>query len=231
MTTQKLYLQDMYATTTDATITEIIGNTVVVDQTVFFAEGGGQVGDTGLLNDYRVVDTQKKVGPDTKMLLHESFPSIRLNTNNAHILEVEPNGLQVGDKVSLKIDWERRYRIMRNHSATHIVLLVINRLIGELPVKGCLLESEKGRIDFGSKISPDQIPEIEKKCNDLIQRGLPIENSMLENEPEALFWKCDGEVMPCGGTHVANTSEIGPIKLKRRSQGKKLDRIYIEVVD
>ena len=227
--TEKLYLEDMYARKAEATVTQIDGTFLLLDRTLFFAEGGGQVGDTGTIDGIRVVDTQKKIGPKSKLLTHPDFPAITVNTDTVHILEAVDGGLKVGDKVNLQIDWDRRYAIMRIHSATHVVLLCVHRILGELPVKGCLLQPDKGRIDFSGKIPSSRMEEIEEACNRFIAKSLEIKNVSLEGEKEALYWRCDDHSIPCGGTHVRNTKEIGPICLKRRSQGKNLDRIYIEL--
>ena len=227
--TRKLYLEDMYARSAKATVTRIEGTTVVLDRTLFFAEGGGQVGDTGTIDDIRVIDTKKRIGLRSKVLAHPDFPAITVNTDNLHILESECVDWRAGDRVSMRIDWERRYAIMRIHSATHVALLCTNRIIGELPIKGCLLQPDKGRIDFGGKIGPAQTEEITEACNRFIAKSLPIGNIPLEGEREALYWRCGDISIPCGGTHVGNTKEIGPIRLRRRSQGKNLDRLYIEL--
>jgi Ser-tRNA(Ala) deacylase AlaX len=94
-----LFWENQYQVEFDATITKIIGNSVVLDTTGFYPQGGGQVGDTGYLNGIRVVDTQP--GEETDI---------------AHILEIKPF-FSVGALVHGKIDWERRYKIMRLHSA------------------------------------------------------------------------------------------------------------------
>lgn len=227
MITQKLYLQDMYAREAEATILMIDENRVLLDRTVFYAESGGQLGDTGWINQTRVGDTQKTFGKETVLLNHPEFPSIQVRTNVVHILEQAADPFQVGQTVHLRIDWQRRYAIMRLHSTAHVVWYFVEQLLGKLPIKGCLIGPDKARLDFGAKIEPECLPELTRVSNEFIAARHAIENEPLPAEPEALFWLCDRIRIPCGGTHVRNTGEIGPISLKRRSQGKQLDRLYI----
>lgn len=229
MTTEKIFLTDMYASEAEATVLEIDDNQVMLDRTVFYAESGGQLGDTGYIGNQMVIDTQKKITESTKMLTHPDFPSINVNMDVVHFLENLPENLKPGDKVKTGIDWERRFAIMRLHSAAHVVWHFVEQQLGALPLKGCLIGPERSRLDFGAKIDPDAIPNLVQASNDFIAGEHSIQNVPLENESEALFWICNQVKIPCGGTHVKNTREIGSIALKRRSQGKKLDRLYISL--
>lgn len=228
MITKKLYLLDMYACKAKAKIVQISENEVFLDQTIFYPEGGGQIGDIGYINNIRVIDTQKRVTSETKTLMHPEFPVININTTVSHITEGDLSSLKVGDEVDIIIDWERRKNIMKIHSAAHVVIHFTYKIFGEIPIKGCLIQSDKGRLDFAAKLDSNKVPEIEFLCNDFIDKGIKIQNVPLENEPEALYWVCGDIKIPCGGTHVRNTNEIGHIKLKRSAQGKNLDRIYIQ---
>ncbi|MCG8333747.1 MAG: alanyl-tRNA editing protein [Proteobacteria bacterium] len=231
MATEKIFLSDMYASKAEATILEIEENRVLLDRTVFYAESGGQLGDTGYIGDQRVIDTQKKITESTRMLAHPDFPSINVNMDIVHFLEEPPKNLRLGDKVKTGIDWQRRFAIMRLHSAAHIVWHFVEQQLGSLPLKGCLIGPEKSRLDFGAKIDPEAIPDLVRASNEFSAKEYSIQNVPLDHETEALFWICNQVKIPCGGTHVKNTKEIGPITLKRRSQGKKLDRLYISLED
>lgn len=220
----------MYSRETEATVIDISDNQAILDRTVFYAESGGQLGDTGQIGTVRVVDTQKKITPETTMLTHPDFPSINVKMDIVHVLDRAEPSLKPGDKVNITVDWERRYAIMRLHSAAHVVLHFVQQTLGDLPVKGCLIGPEKARLDFGAKVDPEALPDLAESSNRFIGQSFPIDNLPLEDEPEALFWICETIKIPCGGTHVKNTGEIGNIKLKRRSQGKKLDRLYISLV-
>jgi alanyl-tRNA synthetase len=227
MITKKLYLENMYATHARAKVIKIQDKEIYLDQTIFYPEGGGQVGDIGLVGSVRVVDTQKRVTDKTKTLYHPDFPVINVNSEIAHIMDGDLQLIHVGDEVDLSIDWERRKKIMMMHSAAHVVYYFTFKVMGSMPVKGCYIQPDKARFDFAAKIDSTKLPLVEQLTNDFIKRSLDIFNVPLENEIEALYWICDEIKLPCGGTHVKNTREIGSVKLKRSSQGKNIDRIYI----
>ena len=130
MATEKIFLSDMYASKAEATILEIEENRVLLDRTVFYAESGGQLGDTGYIGDQRVIDTQKMITESTRMLAHPDFPSINVNMDIVHFLEEPPKNLRLGDKVKTGIDWQRRFAIMKLHSAAHIVWHFVKQQLG-----------------------------------------------------------------------------------------------------
>ncbi|MBU1344053.1 MAG: alanyl-tRNA editing protein [Proteobacteria bacterium] len=229
--TKKLFYENMYMKEATANVVKIHDKIVFLDQTVFFPEGGGQVGDTGLINGFQVFDTQKQISKNTKTLFHNDFPVIQINTDVAHILSDEPINLKEGEKVKLEIDWNRRYETMKMHSAAHVVYHFSFKVLSDPIVKGCSINNEHSRFDFSlsdyKKINLDQLTEIESLSNEFISKNYDIVNEALRDEPEAIYWICNNIKIPCGGMHVKNTSEIGQIKLKRKSQGKKIDRLII----
>lgn len=233
--TTKLFYENMYRAEADAKVVAIEKNNLVLDQTIFFPEGGGQVGDTGLIDNIKVVDTQKKISRKSKTLFHNDFPVILINSDVVHILDSEPDSINEGRVVHLTLDWDRRYRIMRMHSAAHIAYHYVFQIFGEMAVKGCRIAFESSRFDFSlpkrAKLQSDLLSEVESLSNEFINKAYDISNIPLDNEPEALYWVCGGIKIPCGGMHVKNTSEIGRVLIKRRSQGKKSDRMYIYLVD
>jgi len=156
--TKKLFWENQYQVEFDATITKIIGNSVVLDATGFYPQGGGQVGDTGYLNGIRVVDTQP--GEETDI---------------AHILEIKPF-FSVGALVHAKIDWERRSKIMRLHSAAHIVYFLMQEVFGEdwKPASSGLLDEEKERSDylFEEKLDEEKLKLVEEIANQIIKKAM-----------------------------------------------------------
>jgi len=112
--TEKLFWQDAYLKEFNAKVLEIRGKEVVLDKTAFYARSGGQPGDTGEINGIKVVDTY-----------YDS------NGNIVHLLEREPN-FKVNDIVHGKIDWERRHKIMRLHTAAHIISAVLVKAFGDI---------------------------------------------------------------------------------------------------
>ena len=209
MTTKKLFWEDPYLKECKAKVTAIDGKNVTLDQTIIFAFSGGQATDKATINGINVVEALA-------------------NDDIIHTLESEPN-FKVGDEVTLKIDWENRYKIMKLHSAVHLVYFAFKEVCGEHEVIGSNVTSEKGRIDFAfDKNVSEFLPQIEQKVKEIISKDLEIKTYFDENEPGKRWWEIPGLYkMPCGGTHVKRTSEIGEIKLKRKNIGAGKERIEI----
>ncbi|MCW1296449.1 MAG: alanyl-tRNA editing protein [Candidatus Parvarchaeota archaeon] len=215
--TRKLFYEDVYMKEFDAKVIEINGNQVVLDQTCFYPQGGGQVGDTGEINGIKVVNTIKE---GDKVI---------------HILEREPN-FKVGDIVHGKIDWERRYKIMRLHSAAHIVYYVMQAIFGpdcKVASPG-IVDDKKDRNDYLiEEIDTEKLKAVEEKANQIIAKNYEIERAREPDNPDIWYWKI--EIFPkmhCLGTHVKNTSEIGQIRVdKGKKPGKGKQRIEVSLLD
>ena len=213
--TKKLFWENPYQVEFDATVTKIIENSVFLDATCFYSRGGGQVGDTGYLNEIRVVDTRE-----------------REETDIAHILDIRPN-FDVGTLVHGRIDWKRRYKIMRLHSAAHIICYLMPEVFGKdcKPASSGLLDEEKDRTDylFEEKLDKEKLKVVEEKANQIIKKGYEIKTW---NENGKRYWKLElFPIMKCGGTHVKNSSEIGEIKVKRgKKPGSGKERIEISLL-
>ncbi|MDX1823884.1 MAG: alanine--tRNA ligase [Thiohalomonadales bacterium] len=193
---------------------------LVLDRTPFYAESGGQVGDTGSLigqqGRFRVQDTQKQGG--------QVF---------MHLGEVTDGVLKVGDSVEAIVDAERRQDIMLNHSATHLLHAALRLVLGEhVTQKGSLVEADRLRFDFShfEPITPEQLAEIESLVNTQIRNNLAVETRIMSHQDAinsgamALFGEKYGEnvrvlsmgdfsIELCGGTHVARTGDIGLFKI------------------
>tara|TARA_Y100000310_G_scaffold271648_1_gene286249 strand:- start:372 stop:2780 length:2409 start_codon:yes stop_codon:yes gene_type:complete len=210
--TERLFYQDPYLKEAEAIVEEINDKEIILDKTLFFAFSGGQASDRGTINDIPIHDVKKE------------------NHKIVHILENEP-GFKVGDKVKLKLDWERRHKLMRLHSAAHLVYYPFAEILNKPKIVGSNINPDKARVDFiyNSSIT-EKIPQIEKEVNETISKNLDISTTPDENNPEKRWWKCGQWKMPCGGTHVKNTSEIGKLKLKRKNigQGKERVEIYLD---
>ncbi len=192
---------------------------LVLDRTPFYAESGGQIGDTGSLvgehGRFRVEDTQKQ----DKVFMH--------------LGQVTDGSVKVGDKVEALVDAERRHDIALNHSATHLLHAALRQVLGEhVTQKGSLVEADRLRFDFShfEPLTPEQLAEIEDLVNARIRDDLPVETRIMEPEAAiaqgamALFGEKYGEkvrvlsmgdfsVELCGGTHVSRTGEIGLFKI------------------
>ncbi len=206
---------------------------VVLDATPFYAEKGGQIGDTGTLTKdgavVRVLDTKE---PDKGLI--------------AHTVQVEEGRLVVGDTVQALIDVPRRERIRRNHTATHILHWALRQVLGDhVKQAGSYVADNRLRFDFThfEAMTADQIAEVERLANQKIMENHPVhayETSLAKAREAgvmALFGEKYGEVVRvldiegfsqelCGGTHVSATSEIGLVKITTEtSVGANLRRI------
>lgn len=230
--TEKLYWLNPYEREFDARVLSISERNVVLDRTCFYPRGGGQPGDTGEINGIRVVDTVKDEGE-----------------NIIHILDGEPN-FKVGDIVHGRIDWERRYRIMRLHTAIHVISAVLVRNFGNVLFTGSQIYEDRARMDFNlEKLDELIAKQIEEKTNETIKLNLPVTAEIISREDveknpslkrlmdTSKYEKFttfrivrigDIDMQLDGGTHVRNTSEIGMVRIvKRENKGKNNRRITI----
>ncbi len=216
--TLKLFWQDPYKTECTAKVTAINGNKIKLDQTIFFAFSGGQESDEGTIEGIKVLEAAK-LGDKENIIDIE------------YALEQEPS-FKVGDKVGIQINEERRAKLMKLHSATHIVYYFFIEKVGKQKIIGSNISADKARIDF-EYATPIQelLPEVEQKVNAFLTENHPIVRKPDEKSPDLWWWQCQrgDEVwkMPCGGTHPRTTGEIGKISLKRKNIGKGKERIEI----
>ncbi len=237
--TVKLYATDAYATTTDATVvrTDVDDNRVLLDQTVFYPGGGGQPHDLGSMS----------VGED-------ALSVVRVTQDRDGVWHWLEGGLpSEGTNVTSAIDWDRRYRLMRTHTALHALCGVVWRHF-QSPVTGGNMQPGDGRLDFDiPNWSPEILPIIEKDLNDELARGRPVEVSFLprnaaDMDPSLIRTKVNllpdfiSEVRVIdivgldrqadGGTHVAETGEVGTITIpKAENKGKGFRRIRVRLDD
>ncbi|MEM3627171.1 MAG: alanyl-tRNA editing protein AlaXM [Candidatus Bathyarchaeia archaeon] len=234
--TKALYLEDSYLKECDATVVSVKdGKYVVLDQTIFYPKGGGQPWDTGKMLKGDEVYNVVYVGKFSGEISHE----------------VDRPGLKEGDRVHCVLNWERRYKLMRSHTAAHLFASLLCTGTGAL-VTGNQLEEDKIRFDFSlEKFDKEILEEYINKANELLRRDIPVKWYELPRE-EAL--KIPGvikmaEAMPPdipvlriveivgidkqadGGTHVRNLREVGQIRLiKAENKGKFNRRVYFELV-
>ena len=195
-----------------AKVAAIEGNKVWLDKTVFFAFSGGQASDKGTINGINVLEAVKQ---DDEIY---------------YVLEKEPD-FKVGDNVKVEIDWNYRHKIMRLHSAAHIVYYFFIEKAGEQKVIGSNISIDKARLDFAYNESISLLlPEIQEKTMEVINKGIYIKTFEDEKDLSKRLWQCGKWLMPCGGTHVKNTKEIGQIKLKRNNIGAGKERIEVSLV-
>lgn len=212
--TQKFFWIDPYRTNHEATVTSSIGPEIKLDSTIFFAFSGGQESDQGSIGGVEVLSAQKE------------------GLEIVYTLPPE-HGLAIGQKVQIGIDWARRYRLMRLHFAAELVLeLFYKELVGVNKV-GAHIAQNKARIDFSwpQSIAP-LVPEFAERANRIIASDLAIRTGFDDEPNERRYWEIEGfSRVPCGGTHVRRTGEIGPIRLKRDNIGKGKERVEIYLVE
>ncbi len=212
--TKKLFWDDPYLTECDAKVTFLVGKQVRLDQTIFYAFSGGQLSDEGTIGGIQVVEAVKE--GDKENIIDITY-----------ILEQEPS-FNVGDTVTVAIDRERRAKLRKLHSAIHIVYYMVIEMLGKININGSEVQPEKARMDFGyDGPITEKIPLLEKAVNEFIAQNHPIERTTELKKPDLRWWICGTWKMPCGGTHVRNTSEIGPITLRRVNKGKGRERIEV----
>ncbi len=205
---KKLFYEAPYEKEFNARVVEVDVNNVILDATLFYPTGGGQEHDAGAINNFDVIDVQET---DGKII---------------HVLK--SHNLKAGDEIHGAIDWERRYKLMRTHSALHVLYFIFAKFYGETKVIGSNVAVDKGRMDFAVDAN---VNEKLKEIEDAVNKFLSEEHFItMEEQDESRFWKCEQWRMPCGGTHVKNTLEIGRVKLKRKNVGKGSERIEVQLI-
>ena len=233
--TDKLYWKDMNLREFDARVESVDGNEIILDRTAFYAAGGGQPCDTGVLKNeggqYRVTDV-RKAGDDV-----------------IHVVE-SADGLSAGMAVHGIIDWDRRYSHMRYHSAIHVLDGIVTTRHGDQGLlTGGQIYQDRARIDLDMQdFSREAVEKILDECNSFIKEGHRIyqeevpgeEARKMENLARTLPGRelinsldtvrlivIEGlDMQADGGTHVSNTTEIGKLVLNRiESKGKRNKRV------
>ena len=210
MSVKKIFWDDPYKTELQTTVTSVNENIITLRETIAYAFTGGQQSDDGTINNFKILKAQK---------VHKEI---------YYTIEGEHN-LQNGDTVLLRIDWDKRYKIMKLHFAAEIILELVNQNFNRPEKIGANITSEKSRIDFiwDSNISA-MFPILESKAKELIDADKEIMSAFSNEEEEIRYWKIDGFAeVACGGTHIHRTGELGALKLKRDRQGKSKERIEI----
>jgi misacylated tRNA(Ala) deacylase len=232
--THPTYYDDAYLTSLEATVTRVTAENIELDSTIFYPTGGGQPGDTGVLttptgNEIAIVNTIKD----------------RETGSIVHVLEQADNGLNPGDTVNISIDWQRRYCHMRMHTAMHLLGSLI-----PVPVTGGQVGAEKSRLDFDVGEHQLDKEQLTQDINSLVEAGhdlaiSSITDAELDENPGLVRTMSvqpprgagtirmirvqDVDYQPCGGTHVRNTAEIGPVVVSKiENKGKRNRRVHLK---
>ncbi|MBC7380241.1 MAG: alanyl-tRNA editing protein [Burkholderiaceae bacterium] len=234
--TQDLFREDAYLNECTAIVTSTGEQGIVLDRTVFYPLGGGQAGDAGVLvladgSELAIADTRK--GKDA-----EGKPTADICHVPAPGQEATLARLKTGDSVTARIDWERRHRLMRFHTTTHLLCNLVPQL-----VNGCSITPDYARLDFnmnepldkdaltagiarlvaaGHPIVVSSITDDELDANPALVKSMSVQPPRGTGKIRTIRIGADEQIdfQPCGGTHVANTAEIGAVvvtKIEKKS--------------
>ncbi len=208
--TKKIFWQNPYLTELETTVQAIFGDQITLAETIFYAFSGGQESDSGTIGGYQVLKAQK----DGKEIYYTIPHKHRLN---------------VGDKVKITIDWDRRYKLMRLHFAAEVVLELVRQKFPDILKVGAHISQDKARIDFEWDYNLSYfLQALEQDVQKIIDSNQVVISAFSDENTEKRYWKINEfPQVPCGGTHIKNTREIGSVKLKRSNPGKRRERIEI----
>lgn len=229
--TEEIFRDDAYARTCEATVTAVDGRGIVLDRTVFYAQGGGQPGDTGFL---RTADGREVPVTGT----------VKDGDDHLHVPADGAPALNIGDGVTAEIDWDRRYKHMRMHTCLHLLCSVV-----EGGVTGGSIGAQKSRLDFDLPDTSLDKEHITAELNRLVEENHSLSAEWITDQEMAaqadlvrtmsvkppsgagrvrLIKVGDVDLQPCGGTHVASTVEIGRVRVgKIENKGKHNRRVNI----
>lgn len=234
--TEFVFREDSYLKTLDAVVTEVAPDGGIgLDRTIFYANSGGQPGDIGRLvsegGATAITSTIHPEGDKTRIL---------------HVPAEGSAALSQGQRVQLEIDWDRRYRLMRMHTALHLLSVVF-----PFPVTGGSVGEDKGRLDFDMPEVPADLAALEAQLNTMVSANHPVTSEWISDAEMAanpglmktmkvkpptgqgrvrLIRIGDIDLQPCGGTHVAFAGEIGRLKLgkieKKGAQNRRVSLLF-----
>ncbi|MEM2963040.1 MAG: alanyl-tRNA editing protein [Candidatus Anstonellales archaeon] len=232
---EQLYLKDSYASTCDSKIVRVIdGRFIELSENLFYPGGGGQPADGGKIirgdEEFQLISAKKEGGWIS--------------------YEVEKEGLREGDTVKCILDWKRRYKLMRLHSAAHTLAALLHKESGAL-ITGNQIDEEKARFDFSlESFERTMFENCIKKANELFLKNIPVKTYYLPREvamnmpgivklaralppsvEQLRIVEIEGiDVQADGGTHVRNLLEVGQIEfLKAENKGKSNRRVYFKL--
>lgn len=213
MIMRKIFWDNPYQQVLTTKVANVNGNELLFEETIAYSFSGGQESDKTFINNLPVLDSRKEGN-----LIYYTLP--------------EEHALSVGDEIKMSIDWLRRYRLMRLHFAAELVLEIVTQKY-QLEKVGAHIAEHKARIDF---VYPHHISSlfevILEDYNKIIHADMPIQTGFSDVATQKRFWKIDGFAeVPCGGTHVKSTKEVGFVTLKRSRSGKGIERIEIKLVN
>ena len=209
---RKVFWENPYQTSLITKVASVDGNRILFEDTIAYSFSGGQESDKATVNGMPILDSKME-----GTLIYYVLP--------------DGHNLANGDEVTMMIDWPRRYKLMRLHFAAELVLEIVTKKY-QLEKVGAHIAEDKSRIDFvfGEHISC-LFEEILSEYNKIIAADHVIQTDYSDIPTQRRFWKIDGFAqVPCGGTHVKSTAEVGYVALKRARAGKSIERIEIRLL-
>ena len=231
MTSIEIFRSDSYLSSIEATVVAVLEEGLILDKTVFYPEGGGQPGDIGrIANNIYEADVTNTIKSTDGIL---------------HLIDNKFGSISEGDNVTIDIDWERRYALMRMHTALHILCSVVDGA-----VTGGSVGIQKSRLDFDIPGARPDKESLTQQLMEIVDRNHPVMSSWisdqeLQRNPGLIRTMSvkpptgtgqvrmirigdDIDFQPCGGTHVKSTGEIGKIKISKiENKGKQNRRINL----
>ncbi|MDP1732509.1 MAG: alanyl-tRNA editing protein [Devosia sp.] len=229
--TEFLFRSDSYLRSAPARVKAVSPEGgIVLDRTIFYASSGGQPGDTGFL----------ETADGSRIAIAATVHPEGDKTQIVHLSAEGAPALAPGDGVTAVIDWDRRYRLMRMHTALHLLSVVF-----PFPVTGGSIGEDKGRLDFDMPEVPDNLTELEARLNEMASGSHAVTEEWITDAEMAananliktmkvkpptgqgrvrLIRIGEVDLQPCGGTHVRDTGEIGPLKLGKIEKKGAINR-------
>jgi alanyl-tRNA synthetase len=233
--THKLYYDDLHLDRCVARVVKSGNGYVELDATVAYPEGGGQDADNGILllqngREIRFINAKKMYCDQVAI---PNFPGIQVGGVIEHVIHPDDiahlSGMQPGDPVEVRIDRLRRSQLSLSHTACHLLLLGVQQIRPDAVewILGCHIRPDAARLDFGvdERISNEQVKEIEAIANAFVSRASDVRVYAHAAHADARYWECEGELIPCGGTHIGNTKPIGRMEVRRKSMGAGKERL------
>ena len=231
MTSAEIFRSDSYLKSTEAKVLTILEDGLILDKTVFYPEGGGQPGDIGKIstNNYEA----------------DVINTIKSEHGIMHLIDHVSGTISEGDSVNITIDWERRYSLMRMHTALHVLCSIVDGA-----VTGGSVGVLKSRLDFDIPGARPEKENLTSQLMEIVDGDYPVTSSLisdqeLEQNPDLIRTMSvkpptgtgqvrmirigdDIDFQPCGGTHVKTTREIGRVKISKiENKGKQNRRINL----
>jgi len=228
--TEFVFRDDSYVRSLPTLVTEVTGDGgIVLDRTIFYATSGGQPGDSGRL----------ELADGSSIAIATTIHPEGDKTAIVHVPAEGQPYVTAGDEVIAHLDWDRRHKLMRMHTALHLITVVL-----PYPITGASVGEDKGRVDFNLPDVPDAA-EVEAKLNALVEADHPVSYQWITDEELAanpglvksmnvkppvgqgrvrLVRIGDVDLQPCGGTHVRSTAEIGRLKLGKIEKKGAINR-------